>query len=435
MNAGHHLHAFDRIFVVSQSKIRAISAEEAAPELSGSWLRDDGSDAIAKAGTEHDTTGEAAAAAGDSTNGDISAAALHKDALQEATQIAKAEVKKDGGMSTSILASYFRAFGFGWLALYVAVLFSTYGSLIASDLFLSAWTDAAQDGDSNARRWLYLYTAFALGHVLLIVLSSVTFALGCVRASRSLHSHTVHQLLHAPMHWYDATPSGRTMSRFTSDMGAVDQQLSLEMDNLGQLGTNFIVLCGLVMVIARPTMTVLTPVVVFFFSLVLLAVDRSNREIKRLANNAVSPLLTSVREIRVGAALIRAMGFGEFFSSRLAKHVEAWAGLLLQQKLLQVWGQHCATHLTFFIGLGASLSLVATRAHNNAATAALAVTYALLLPCEAFPVSLSSNVNQPFSFSRPDARLLICGSPRFCGLPHHSLHEYAHANGLPREAA
>ena len=40
------------------------------------------------------------------------------------------------------------------------------------------------------------------------------------------------------------------MSRFTSDMGAVDQQLSLELDNCGQLTVNFLMLCGLVMVLA-----------------------------------------------------------------------------------------------------------------------------------------------------------------------------------------
>ena len=95
-----------------------------------------------------------------------------------------------------------------------------------------------------------------------------------MRASRSLHHDTVHRLLHAPLHWYDATPSGRTLSRFTSDMGAVDQQLTLELDNGGQLGTNFVALCAVVLVVARPVMSVLTPVVVGLFVVCLVAVDR-----------------------------------------------------------------------------------------------------------------------------------------------------------------
>ena len=43
------------------------------------------------------------------------------------------------------------------------------------------------------------------------------------------------RVVYAPMHWYDETPSGRVMSRFTSDLNAVDQQLSHTIDNSLQM--------------------------------------------------------------------------------------------------------------------------------------------------------------------------------------------------------
>jgi hypothetical protein len=46
------------------------------------------------------------------------------------------------------------------------------------------------------------------------------------------------------------------------------------------------------------------------------AVDRSNREIKRMANNAMSPILTNMSEICRARFLIRTMELGDFFHTR-----------------------------------------------------------------------------------------------------------------------
>ena len=104
-----------------------------------------------------------------------------------------------------------------------------------------------RDGGDLARaatQHLLVYLATALGHVALIVVASVSFAFGCVRASRSLHRNVVAKLMHAPLSWYDSTPSGRTMSRFTTDVSQVDLQLSLELDNTFQMSSSLLMLCG-----------------------------------------------------------------------------------------------------------------------------------------------------------------------------------------------
>ena len=49
-----------------------------------------------------------------------------------------------------------------------------------------------------------------------------------VAASRTLHADTVRRLSWAPLWWYDATPSGRILSRYTSDVGVIDTQLAPE---------------------------------------------------------------------------------------------------------------------------------------------------------------------------------------------------------------
>ena len=44
--------------------------------------------------------------------------------------------------------------------------------------------------------------------------------------------------------------------------------------------------------------------------------DRSTREVKRLANNATSPILSNVREMRQGAFVARPLGLEAFLTAR-----------------------------------------------------------------------------------------------------------------------
>ena len=78
-----------------------------------------------------------------------------------------------------------------------------------------------------------------------------------VRASRNLHADTTARMAYAPLSWYDSTPSGRTMSRFTTDVSQVDLQLSLELDNTFQMSSSLLMLCGLVAVVAPVALVVL----------------------------------------------------------------------------------------------------------------------------------------------------------------------------------
>ena len=64
---------------------------------------------------------------------------------------------------------------------------------------------------------------------------SLVFVLASAKASLSLHGDAMKQLLYAPIHWHEATPSGRTISRFSADMGVIDSKLSNDLDTFIQM--------------------------------------------------------------------------------------------------------------------------------------------------------------------------------------------------------
>ena len=68
-----------------------------------------------------------------------------------------------------------------------------------------------------------------------VMACSLIFVLASAKASLSLHGDAIKQLLYAPIHWHDATPSGRTLSRFSADMGIIDGKLSQDLDTFMQM--------------------------------------------------------------------------------------------------------------------------------------------------------------------------------------------------------
>ena len=64
---------------------------------------------------------------------------------------------------------------------------------------------------------------FLLGVIIWIVL--LASALGTVVASRNLHNNLLDKILHAPMSFFDTTPLGRILNRFSRDLDVIDSNV------------------------------------------------------------------------------------------------------------------------------------------------------------------------------------------------------------------
>ena len=47
-------------------------------------------------------------------------------------------------------------------------------------------------------------------------------ALGCLRAAKFLHEHMLRNILRSPMSFFDTTPLGRIVNRFSKDVDVAD---------------------------------------------------------------------------------------------------------------------------------------------------------------------------------------------------------------------
>ena len=98
----------------------------------------------------------------------------------------------------------------------------------------------------------------------------------------------------------------RCYAKFGSS-GTVDNYLSFWIDNFHQLGSSLLVLIIVTSVLV-PQVIVLEVLCLVSFGFMIEAVDRSNREMKRISNNCMGPILSNVQEALNGRVLSRAMG-------------------------------------------------------------------------------------------------------------------------------
>ena len=106
-----------------------------------------------------------------------------------------------------------------------------------------------------------------------IVIFSLFFALMSVHSSRILHSRMLANILRAPMMFFDTTPIGRILNRFSRDVETVDGLLPF---NTRSWLTTFFNVLATIVVISYSTTIFLSVVVPLLFIYYLIQV--SSRE-------------------------------------------------------------------------------------------------------------------------------------------------------------
>ncbi|KAH9123527.1 hypothetical protein LEN26_009923, partial [Aphanomyces euteiches] len=126
------------------------------------------------------------------------------------------------------------------------------------------------------------------------MLRTYTILMSCLRASRRLFDGLTGALLRAPMRFFDTTPLGRLLYRFSNDMNTVDTQQPL-------------LVSGGLAVIAMTLGLALVPLVVIYARIAAFYVHPA-RAVERVNKTTKSPMLNLISECIDGGAVIRAFG-------------------------------------------------------------------------------------------------------------------------------
>ncbi|CAL0300544.1 unnamed protein product [Lupinus luteus] len=133
---------------------------------------------------------------------------------KENSKLIKEEERETGKISLHIYKLYCTE-AFGWWGVTVVLLLSVLwqASLMASDYWLAYETseDRAQFFDPSV--FISVYAIFAAVSIVLIILRTCSLTIVGLKTAQLFFSQILNSILHAPMSFFDTTPSGRILSR------------------------------------------------------------------------------------------------------------------------------------------------------------------------------------------------------------------------------
>ncbi|VVT55606.1 uncharacterized protein SAPINGB_P004665 [Magnusiomyces paraingens] len=276
------------------------------------------------------------------------------------------ETKQEGSVSTDVYLAYMKAMGGKSFWIFLISLFLFQPVLdITKSWWIKIWTQAITEKNpdqitvenihyvapsllSHCYSYLYYHSLNFLSnsnnagiastvrawdekthgsvfYMVMYIVISIVFAtfttfnvlvsyLGGINASRKLFKKLLDNVLQSKIRFFDSTPIGRIMNRFSKDMEGVDQELPTMASSvfrfiLGSLATTFLI------AYITPGFLIFGIFIMSLYWLIGIFYLSASREIKRIDSISKSPIYQHFGETLSGVSTIRAYGVGNRFIS------------------------------------------------------------------------------------------------------------------------
>ncbi|KAG7444868.1 ABC transporter [Guyanagaster necrorhizus] len=224
--------------------------------------------------------------------------------------------------------------------------------------------------------YMGIYAMLGVAQAFAFFVMGSMFALLTYFASQNLHSLAVDRIVHAPMSFFETTPLGRIMNRFSKDIDTIDNILADSMRMFAAPASSVI---GAIILIAiiLPWFLIAVFVVLIVYLYGAAFYRASARELKRLDAVLRSSLYSHFSESLSGLATIRAYGESERFVKENEERIDvenrAYWLTVTNQRWLGIRIDLLGSLLTFAV----AMLTVGTRFSISPAQTGLALAYIL----------------------------------------------------------
>ncbi|XP_066442933.1 ATP-binding cassette sub-family C member 3 [Eleutherodactylus coqui] len=302
-------------------------------------------------------------------------ATVKKPPLEKLVQTETAET---GRVKVTVFWQYIKAVGLA-VALFICLLYSCQNALaIGANVWLSDWTneEVINGTQQNTPRRIGVYATLGLMQGVLVMTSSFTLAMAGIGAARKLHTSLLDNKMHTPQSFYDTTPIGRIINRFSKDIYVIDEVIPPTI--LMFLSTFFTSISTMIVIVSStPLFAVVIIPLAFIYFFVQRFYVATSRQLKRLESVSRSPIYSHFSETITGASIIRAYGRQSSFIAlsdhKVDENQKSYYPGIVSNRWLGIRVEFVGNCVVLFAGLFAVIG----RENLSAGLVGLSVSYAL----------------------------------------------------------
>ncbi|KAK4697308.1 hypothetical protein P7C71_g748, partial [Lecanoromycetidae sp. Uapishka_2] len=218
------------------------------------------------------------------------------------------EFSEQGKVKWDVYFEYARNSNLIAVGIYLTMLIAAQTAQIGGSLWLKEWAEINQryGGNPQVGKYIGIYFAFGIGGAALVVVQTLILWIFCsIEASRKLHERMAYAIFRSPMSFFETTPSGRILNRFSSDIYKVDEVLARTFNMLFVNSARAFYTLVLIAASTPVFIALIIPLGAVYLYIQRYYL-RTSRELKRLDSISRSPIYAHFQESLGGITTIRA---------------------------------------------------------------------------------------------------------------------------------
>ncbi|KAJ6656004.1 hypothetical protein lerEdw1_004589 [Lerista edwardsae] len=295
-----------------------------------------------------------------------------------AWKLTEADTAQTGKVKVAVYWEYVKAIGLCTTVLSVLLFVCNHVASLASNYWLSLWTDdpVVNGTQQHTDYRLGVYGALGMSQGVAVFGYSMAVSIGGILASRRLHVDLLHNVLRCPMSFFERTPSGNLVNRFSKEIDTIDSMLPAILKMF--MGSLFnVVSACIIILLATPIAAVVIPPLGLVYFFVQRFYVATSRQLKRLESVSRSPVYSHFNETLLGVSVIRAFAeqkrFVQQSDLKVDENQKAYYPSIVANRWLAIRLEYVGNCIVLF----AALFAVITRHNLSAGRVGLSVSYAL----------------------------------------------------------
>ncbi|XP_022648350.1 multidrug resistance-associated protein 1-like isoform X4 [Varroa destructor] len=223
---------------------------------------------------------------------------------------------------------------------------------------------------------LEIYIALGGASTFSVFIGFLFLSLGCHKAAFNMHKDMLSAVMRAPLNFFDTTPVGRIINRFSNDVTVMDLEIHRALDDF--IAFLFAIIgCALLVTYQLPVMVFFVIPGAMAFMYVRKIFLEAARKSRRLALISLSPVLNAFSEALYGVSVIRAFEAEEMLLERNHLRINVSQNTFLHSLITIRWATVRIDLINALVVLAMCMLLVYNHEDLGPARVGLLVSYVM----------------------------------------------------------